>query len=161
MNKVVLEIGGNQGDRLKNIIRVTELIMQNIGVIKKKSSIYETPPWGFCSEQDFYNQVLLISTNLPVKEVLENALQIERKLGRVRGNEQFSSRTMDIDILFFNDEIINTEELIVPHPRLHLRRFVLEPMCEIDRSFKHPAFNKTVELLLSECEDNAECTKIN
>lgn len=161
MNAVYLEIGGNQGNRLLNIKKAIHLISEELGEVYKQSSVYETPPWGFQSEQNFFNQILLVSTSLSATEVLAKTLQIEKSLGRVRAKEQYSSRTMDIDILFFNNEIINTKELIVPHPRLHLRRFVLEPMFELNKDFKHPILNKTMEELLNECEDNSQCTKVN
>ncbi len=161
MNKIFIEIGGNEGDRLKNIRTAIKLIAQFVGEIKAQSSIFETPPWGFKSEQYFYNQVLLVDSILPFQELLSKTLLIEKQMGRVRGSERYSSRTMDIDILFFNNEIINTDTLIVPHPRLHLRRFVLEPLFEIDKNHKHPIFNKTVEQLLVECEDNSECIRLN
>ncbi len=161
MNNVFLEIGGNLGDKLKNINIAKELINNNIGQIIKKSSIYETPPWGFECNNNFYNQVLQIQTTLTAKAVLKQCNDIENKLGRVRGKQQFTSRTMDIDILLFNNEVIDEEPILkVPHPRIHLRKFVLIPLNDINPQLIHPLFNKSIQQLLSECTDNSQCIKI-
>lgn len=160
MNQVYLLIGGNLGDRYKLIGSAKLSITKKIGKIVKESSIYETTPWGFNSEQDFLNQVLYVSTDLSPKKVLNKCLEIEKELGRVRQSEQYSSRTIDIDILFYNDEIIHKQELIIPHERLHKRRFTLEPLVEIAPDLIHPVIKKSLFDILKECNDNSEVRKL-
>lgn len=160
MNKVYIEIGGNQGDRLQNIQNAKLFIASSIGRVIEYSSIYETPPWGFESDQFFYNQVIYVETLFNAEELMKRAMVVEQQLGRVRSKDKYSSRTMDVDILFFNNEVLNTKNVVVPHPRMHLRRFVLEPMFELNKNLKHPILNKTIEQLLNECQDNSICTKI-
>lgn len=160
MNKVFLEIGGNQGNRLSNLNETILLIDKQIGKIEMQSSIYETPPWGFESDQWFYNQVLLIGSELTPKQILKGLLNIEKKMGRIRHQQKYSSRTMDIDILFFNNEVIDSPQLEIPHPRLHQRLFVLQPMAEIAPDFIHPLLKKSIVELLAACEDNSVCNKI-
>ncbi|MCK5170064.1 MAG: 2-amino-4-hydroxy-6-hydroxymethyldihydropteridine diphosphokinase [Bacteroidales bacterium] len=160
MNQVYLLIGGNLGDRYKLIASAKQSITKKIGKIVKESSIYETAPWGFESEQDFLNQVVHISTNLTPKDVLNKCLEIEKELGRNRESEQYSSRTMDVDILFYNDEIIQLWNLIIPHEQLHKRRFTLEPLVEIAPGLIHPVIKKSISDILKECKDNSEVRKL-
>lgn len=161
MNKLFFEIGGNQGNKISNISLAKEAITNNIGIIVNESGIYESPPWGFESNDSFYNQTLLVETKLPIEKVLERLLEIEKLLGRVRSASRYSSRTMDIDILFYDKVIMNTDLLSIPHPRMHLRKFVLIPLCEIAPDFIHPVFNKDIKQLLNECKDDSECLKIS
>jgi 2-amino-4-hydroxy-6-hydroxymethyldihydropteridine diphosphokinase len=153
MNRVALLIGGNQGDRQALIQQATALIQERIGTVAAASRIYETAPWGiFDSPQpDFLNMALLVETPLAAHEVLREALAIEAELGRVRkeGCKLYSSRPMDIDLIFYNDEVIETPELTIPHPRMHLRQFVLEPLAEIMPDYRHPVLHKTVHELLT------------
>ena len=170
-NTVVLLIGGNQGDRVKNMVRALSYIGYRIGTVSLLSSLYETEPWGFEAEQNFLNQAVVVDTDMTAHEVLEEALRIEKELGRVRegglvgsrsGTERstmYSSRPMDIDLIFFNSEIVETADLQLPHPRMHLRRFVLVPLEEIMPDFQHPKFRKTIHQLLEECEDEGEVKK--
>lgn len=160
MNQVFLLIGGNLDDRFGLLSKAKENISKEIGTILKESSIYETAPWGFESEQDFLNQVIIVSTSLSPIQVLRKCQIIEDRLGRVRQSEQYISRTMDIDILFYNDEIINTSELIIPHERLHQRRFTLEPLVEIAPNLVHPVLKKTLSEILKECTDKAEVKRL-
>lgn len=154
MNRVALLIGGNQGDRQALIEQTTVLIRERIGAVVALSSVYETEPWGTFEEkaQDFLNQALLVETELSAHEVLREALAIEAKLGRVRvaGSQLYHSRPMDIDIIFFNDEVIDTPDLVVPHPRMHQRSFVLDPLAEIMPEYRHPVLKKTVKELKKE-----------
>lgn len=153
MNRVALLIGGNQGDRCALIAKATELIQQRIGSVVAASRIYETEPWGeFDTPQpNFFNRGLLVETTLTAHEVLRAALAIEAELGRVRkaGSRLYSGRPMDIDLIFYNDEVIETPELTIPHPRMHQRQFVLEPLAEIMPEYRHPVLHKTVHELLT------------
>lgn len=161
MNRVALLIGGNQGDRRRLIEQATVLIQERIGTVAALSSLYETEPWGdFETEggerkpENFLNQALLVDTSLNAHEILCEALSIEAALGRVRPTtshpRKYHSRPMDIDLIFFNDEVIDTPDLTIPHPRMHLRRFVLEPLAEIMPDYRHPLLKKTVKEMLHE-----------
>ncbi|MBI9067736.1 MAG: 2-amino-4-hydroxy-6-hydroxymethyldihydropteridine diphosphokinase [Salinivirgaceae bacterium] len=161
MHEVYLEVGGNQGDRLELIIEVKKQIAKYIGEIVNQSSIYETPPWGFESELNFYNQIILVESNLEVSELLASIHKIELSLGRIRGTEQYISRTMDIDILFYGIEVIDQLNIQVPHPRIQDRKFVLIPLAELNDLFVHPKLNKTINQLLLECTDTSKCLKLN
>ncbi len=160
MHKVFLGIGGNLGDKKKNLQKCIELIRENLGEVDIISSVYETPPWGFSAESNFLNQVILIETNLDMLQLLQETQKIEAQFKKRRSSEGYSSREMDIDILFFDDEIIETPELIIPHPLLHKRNFVLAPMVEIAGEFIHPVLNKKMRLLLDECDDRSPIVKI-
>ena len=161
MNRVALLIGGNQGDRRRLIEQATVLIQERIGTVAALSSLYETEPWGdFETEggerkpENFLNQALLVDTSLNAHEILCEALSIEAALGRVRPitahPRKYHSRPMDIDLIFFNDEVIDTLDLSIPHPRMHLRRFVLEPLAEIMPDYCHPLLKKTMKEMLNE-----------
>ncbi len=159
-NFVFLELGGNKGDRLSLIKQAKKLLAQNSCKIIAQSSVYETPPWGFSATQNFYNQVIKIETAYSAIELIYELQKIEKILGRVRGPERYESRSMDIDILFFNCDIINKNDLTIPHPRLHLRKFVLVPMNEIAPGFIHPKLKLSIKQLLSDCTDPSVCNKI-
>lgn len=159
-NIAYIELGGNKGDRLNLLIRAKKTL-QDIGCkLIQESSIYETPPWGFEADQNFYNQIVKIETFYNALELIQKLQNIEKELGRVRGAKRYESRTIDLDILFFNREILNNETLIIPHPRLHLRNFVLIPMNEIAPDLIHPVLNLTINELLLSCEDNSTCFKL-
>lgn len=157
-NTVVLLIGGNQGDRQQLIDEASCLIEERIGNVCLSSPIYETEPWGFEAEQNFLNQALVVDTLLSAEEVLHTALDIERQLGRRRPfidpeHKHYVSRPMDIDLIFYNSLACDTTELQLPHPRMHLRRFVLQPLADIIPHFRHPMLHKTIQQLLEECPD--------
>lgn len=160
MNQCYLLIGGNLNDRFALLEMAKKKILENIGLIIKFSSIYETAPWGFESEQNFLNQVLIVSTKLTPIKLLHTCLEIETDLGRVRRSGNYASRTMDVDILFYNEEIVRTKQIVIPHERLHLRRFTLKPLVEISPDFIHPVFKKPLSLLLQECEDHSEVIRL-
>ena len=153
MNIVYLLLGGNRGNVKEAINTAKTLIAELIGSIISESSFYESEPWGFSSSNNFINQVLKIQTDLKAEQVLLQTQDIEVRLGRIRNNTHYESRTMDIDILFFNYKIIETEMLQIPHPRLHLRKFTLEPLNEIAGNFVHPILNETIENLNKKCDD--------
>ncbi len=149
---VTLIFGGNQGDR-KALLDEAIKEMSSIGKIEIRSSLYETAPWGFESENSFYNQIVVYNTELTPEEVLDKCQATEKQLGRVRTGTQFSSRTIDIDILFCDSRIIDTPRLTVPHPRMAQRNFVLYPLNEIMPDFIHPVLGKKISELLLESPD--------
>ena len=168
MSPLYLLIGGNQGNRQQIINNATNLIQQRIGFVAVSSHIYETEPWGDFQDpntQLFLNIALLVHTNLTPLQALSSALLIEKELGRQRiglpsssNLRTYSSRPIDIDLIFFGNLVINTPTLTLPHPRMHLRRFVLKPLCDIAPDYIHPLFNKTLNTLLSECTDPCSCS---
>lgn len=153
-------MGTNVGDRLKNLIEAIFMLNKEVGRMVLSSGIYSTKAWGNTNQTDFYNQVLILKTDKTAFEVLASIQIIETKLGRIR-KEKWEPRIIDIDILFFNNEIIETENLQVPHPFLHKRRFTLIPLAEISPTLIHPIYNKTISELLAECEDKLEVLKIS
>ncbi len=214
MATVYLLTGGNRGDRTGYLKRAAELVEEQIGKTGKRSSVYETEPWGFTDSCNFYNQVLMVSTSLTPKQVLDAIHSIEKELGRKRngdqsipgdrpsgdkyftgketcpgsqfsgtenntggscrpgesfssgndeqagagrpGSRKYAPRTIDIDILFYDDLVLMGEDLTIPHPCIGKRRFVLEPLNEIAPGLVHPENRKTVSQLLCECEDPLE-----
>ena len=186
--KTILLLGSNKGDKLSLIERATEMLSYLSSGESILSSLYESEPWGFNADEWFLNRAVLIDTGLNPEELLEKVLEIEEKLGRIRGEQEktekdktekdkteerrneienekesgereYSSREIDIDIIFYGDLIQASENLTIPHPRMHLRRFVLEPVAQIAPNFIHPVLGITVEQLLAECEDNSVVIK--
>jgi deoxyguanosine kinase len=157
-NQVVLSIGSNQGNRLENIQQCIQLIQLQLGTVFKVSKLYETPSWGFESDA-FYNCAIVIHTHKSPFKLLSAILKIEKKLGRIRKEQQFGyhSRTIDIDIISFENEIVQTETLEIPHPQMQNRLFVLLPINDLQLDFVHPVFVKTISVLIDECEDNSVC----
>lgn len=159
MNKAYLLIGGNLGDRRQNLAAAIRHINQDCGAISKKSSLYETAAWGKTDQAPFLNQAILLQTEFDAPGLMKALLRIEEKMGRKRG-EKNDPRIIDIDILFFNDEIINSPLLTLPHPQIQNRRFALEPMLEIAARLIHPVFQKSISVLLKDCPDKLEVKKI-
>jgi 2-amino-4-hydroxy-6-hydroxymethyldihydropteridine diphosphokinase len=157
-HQVVLSLGTNQGNRLENVERSLEMIHREIGTIIKVSKLYETSSWGFDSDA-FYNCALVVHTFASSHKILEQILNIERQLGRVRGETLgYQSRIIDIDLITFDEEIIETEELQIPHPLMQNRRFVLLPMLDLKLDWIHPVFHKKVAELLEISLDESICT---
>ena len=161
MNTAYIILGGNIEDRLDYIKNGIELISLRVGEIHNKSSIYESEPWGFDASINFLNQVVEIRTDLSAQDLLKQLLAIEIELGRERKESGYASRTIDLDILFYNNEIIYIEKLIIPHPRLHKRIFTLKPLCEIAPNLIHPVLKKTIKTLLDGCEDDSIVNKLD
>ena len=160
MNQLFLITGGNIGDRKKNLENAAKLIRERIGAIKKSSKIYETEAWGVRDQPAFYNQVYLVETSLSPEKVLKSILKIEEEMGRKRTTKN-AARIIDIDILFFNDQVVNEQNLVIPHPRIADRRFVLLPLNEIAPQMIHPVLKKTMAELLSLTADQLKVVALD
>ena len=160
MNKVFLGLGTNLGDREANLRMAVESIIENIGPVVRSSSVYETEPWGFRTEDLFLNMVTEVETKLKPSGLLGRMLMIEANMGRLRSGKGYSSRIIDLDILLYGEKIMDSKSLVIPHPKLHERRFVLVPLCEIAPDLVHPVLKKDIKTLLKECRDIGEVRKI-
>ncbi|MDB5232094.1 MAG: folK [Chitinophagaceae bacterium] len=160
MNSAYLLIGGNIGNRLDNLVKAGDLIEAVCGSILQQSSVYETAAWGNTNQPSFFNQALHIHSFHSPEELIARTLNIELEMGRER-NEMMGPRTIDIDILFYNQIVLETKLITIPHPRLHLRNFVLIPLNEIAAGYVHPVFKKTIQELLNECPDPLDVHKIS
>ena len=157
--KVYLGIGTNLGNREKNLNEALTLIKEHIGRVSQVSAVYETEPWGFESENDFLNMAAEVETKLKPSGLLGRILMIEANMGRLRDDKKYSSRLIDIDILFYGEKILEAKSLVIPHPGLHERKFVLVPLNEIAGDFLHPKLGKTIKALLKECPDKSRVRK--
>ena len=157
---IYLCIGGNLGEREANLEEALEFIDFNFGDVVGVSSMYESEPWGMSDVPNFLNQVVHIQSELTDKELLEEIADLEEFFGRERSSQGYVSREMDIDVLFIDEEVISTEALQVPHPRISERRFVLEPLAEIAPEFIHPELKQSVEVLLKACSDKGKVTRL-
>jgi 2-amino-4-hydroxy-6-hydroxymethyldihydropteridine diphosphokinase len=159
-NQVILSLGSNQGNRLNNIQSAIDLIHREAGTVVKVSKLYETPAWGFEGDA-FYNCALVLHTQRSAQTILEKVLGIEKKIGRVRSeSEGYQSRPIDIDLIAFNEEIINSKELQVPHPAMQERMFVLLPMRDLNLDWRHPILQKYLPEILKASEDKSQCQMI-
>ncbi|MCD8440499.1 2-amino-4-hydroxy-6-hydroxymethyldihydropteridine diphosphokinase [Tenacibaculum finnmarkense] len=155
-----LSIGTNQGNRLENLQNAINLIASSIGTIQKIASVYETPSLGF-DGADFYNTCIKLTTHLSPENLIKHLLSLEDELGRTRKNKSgYTDRIIDLDILLYTDEIIFSENLIVPHPRMLQRKFVLVPLIEIAKNILHPTAKKNLHDCLINCSDTSEISKI-
>jgi 2-amino-4-hydroxy-6-hydroxymethyldihydropteridine diphosphokinase len=152
MNTAILLIGGNLGDRTGNLQQAVQLIAETAGEVVKISALYQTAPWGAVDQPDYLNQGLELHTTMDALTLLHTLLEIERRIGRIR-QEKWGSRVIDIDLIFFNDSILSLPDLKLPHPRMHLRQFVLVPLLEIVPDYVHPLLHKTVKELAAACID--------
>lgn len=159
--KVVVIFGSNSGDRQTIIEKAIAILSANAGSVAIASSFYETAPWGFESDEMFMNKTAVFDTLLTPEKFLDECLKTEQFLGRTRtAGIRYSSRTIDIDLLFYDKSIVNTPTLTIPHPRMCERNFVLTPLNEIIPDFTHPVCNRTISELLSVCPDRLPVRKI-
>jgi 2-amino-4-hydroxy-6-hydroxymethyldihydropteridine diphosphokinase len=156
---IYILLGTNLGDRQGNITIAKQHISRLIGPIITESAIYKTSAWGNTNQPEFYNQVIEIQTTLSPHVALSAFLDIEQKMGRVR-SEKWGERIMDIDILFWQDQVIKNDTLQVPHPGIPVRKFTLVPLAEITPGFIHPQHKKTIATLLEECTDDLPVEKL-
>ncbi len=163
MNKqhqVILSLGSNQGNRLEKIERCIALIHKKIGTVIRVSKLYETPSWGFDSEP-FYNAAVVVHSCKDASIILNEILQLELDLGRVRSSSDgYQPRIIDIDLISFDEQIIATEKLKVPHPEMQNRLFVLKPMNDLNLDWRHPILQKYLRELLVLSEDKSNCKVI-
>jgi len=155
MGTAYLLLGSNLGNKEDNL-NFAFKSLKKIGEIKKYSAIYETEPWGFSDSRNFFNMAVCIETSLNPYELLNEILKIEILAGRKKQSNQWVAREIDIDIIFYNDSIINEKHLIIPHPQLIFRKFVLVPLNEITPDFIHPVLGKSICKLLTECTDKSK-----
>ena len=161
MNKIILSIGSSLGNKHNTIVSAISDIEKNIGVVEKISSYYETEPWGFEDENMFLNIAVSVLSELLPNEVLEKIHRIEDKYGRIRTGKGYSARTLDIDIVFWNEIIHYEQHLKIPHPLAHKRKFVLQPVAEIEPDLLHPVLQLTVSELLANCSDETLMKRTN
>lgn len=148
MARIYFSLGSNQGERLDSLVKATMLINSLVGKVVNYSAVYESEPWGFQADTTFYNQVIEVETRHNPWQVLDKILAIEKTMGRIRSGKEYSSRIIDIDILFYEAEIIKSKELEIPHPKLHLRRFVIEPLVAVAPELIHPGLKIPVSEIL-------------
>ncbi len=160
MNKqIFIGLGTNMGHRKKNLEQAICHISSSIGNVVQTSAVYETPPWGFEAAMPFFNQVVEVESPLLPHPLLQQLLAIETAMGRIRKGTGYSSRIIDLDLLFYGATMLNTPDLVLPHPHIGLRRFVLEPLCNIAPQFLHPVTQQNLKSMLENCPDTSVCTK--
>lgn len=156
-NQVVLSLGSNLGIRLENIQLAINAIHSEIGTVIKISPVYETPSWGFESNL-FYNCAVMIHSSKSANKILSKISKIETELGRKRNDSnEYQARTIDIDIIYYNNEVVATENLVIPHPQMQNRMFVLLPLKALGLDWKHPVFDKSTAELIAVCNDKSDC----
>ena len=159
MNSAYLITGGNMGQRDEQLAYAARLIEERCGTIIDRSSLYETAAWGKTDQESFLNQALVLETPLNARDLLHEILYIENLMGRDR-IEKYGPRIIDIDIIFFNHQVIKEDGLTIPHPEMAKRRFVLEPLNQVIPAYIHPVYYKTVSELLYQCDDTLPVKKI-
>lgn len=159
-HSVYLCLGTNLGDKQKNLESASDLISDSCGNIEMSSGIYLSKSWGFKSSNEFYNQCLKLETKLGPEELLEQVLEIEQVMGRERVGIKYSDRIIDIDILFYDSSAYVSGSLVIPHPRIPERMFVLKPMMELDPELKHPVLQETIKVLFEKCTDDPGVRKL-
>jgi len=156
MTEALIITGSNMGNRKAYLTKAIEGLRDAAVFTTELSPLYETEPWGDIPQQNYYNQALIVKTKLSANLLLAAMLHVEQQLGRERGEQQYGPRTIDIDLLLYSTQIIQSPTLSIPHPRMHLRRFVLVPSFSIAPNWIHPVFQKTLFQLLKECTDNGK-----
>jgi 2-amino-4-hydroxy-6-hydroxymethyldihydropteridine diphosphokinase len=159
MNNSFLLIGGNEGDSMACLTLARANIEKMAGRIIQTSALYQTAAWGKTDQADFLNQALQVETSLEAPALMASLLGIEEMMGRQRGGK-YGPRIIDIDILFFNDDIVALPQLLIPHPEIANRRFALAPMAEIAPELIHPVIRRSIRDLLAECTDQGNVKKI-
>lgn len=158
--RLYLLLGANLGDRHHTLAQARQQLAQHLGAVLQTSTIYETAAWGLTDQPAYLNQVFLLETARSPEAVLAETQAIEQALGRVRA-ERWGARVIDIDLLFYNDLILNTPALTLPHPYLHLRRFTLQPLADIAPDLVHPVLKQTIRQLLDACPDESQVIKFS
>ncbi len=153
MNRVFLSLGSNRGNRQEYLQTAVSALEKKAGKVLKASHIYETEPWKMNDGTNFLNQVILLETSLDTQQIMDLIIETETSLGRIRSTSGYEPRTMDIDILFFNEKAITSPSVTVPHPLISERRFILEPLCELAPNYIHPLLKKSLKQLLADCPD--------
>lgn len=159
MNTAYLLIGGNMENPQQQLGFAARLLEERCGKIIDTSSLYRTAPWGKADQPEFLNQAIVLDTSLSARDLLNEIFYIEHLMGRDR-TEKFGPRIIDIDIVFFNHQVLKQDGLVIPHPEMANRRFVLEPLNEVIPAYIHPIFYKTVSELLLACRDELAVNKI-
>ncbi|MCD8261936.1 MAG: 2-amino-4-hydroxy-6-hydroxymethyldihydropteridine diphosphokinase [Bacteroides sp.] len=154
MAKIFLGLGTNLGEKEKNLWLAIHYIEKRIGKILSRSAFYVTPPWGFVSDNEFLNGVIEVDASLSPEELLRTTQEIEIGMGRVSrsADGNYTDRSIDIDLLLYDDLILEADSLTLPHPYLHKRLFVLEPLAEIAPDYLHPVLKKSMATLLAELQ---------
>jgi 2-amino-4-hydroxy-6-hydroxymethyldihydropteridine diphosphokinase len=160
MGQAIILLGTNLGDKGQNLTTAQEAIGR-FSTILGKSRLYESPPWGYQSTNSYLNQVLLVETALGPEELLLRLLDTETAMGRIREEEGYADRTIDLDVLDYDGRVWESELLVLPHPRLHLRRFTLMPMGDVVPNWSHPILGKPLATLLAECPDDVVPTALD
>jgi 2-amino-4-hydroxy-6-hydroxymethyldihydropteridine diphosphokinase len=148
-----LMLGSNLGDKSTNLQLALKAVRKEAGIILYSSPIYESEPWGFSHPEYFYNQLLVIQTRLKPEDLLLKILEIEEGMGRIRNSKEYEARTIDIDILFYDRQNIQSGNLVIPHPKIPERRFVLLPLMKVASQMMHPITGQTIWQIYRECRD--------
>jgi 2-amino-4-hydroxy-6-hydroxymethyldihydropteridine diphosphokinase len=157
---IILLLGSNFENREEYLYEAADLIERRIGRIVLRSSVYETEPWGFTHSDFFLNQIVCLESSPEPKILMKNLMEIEMDMGRKRTAQKYASRLIDIDILFYNDRVVKSRGLEIPHPRLHLRKFALTPLNELFQNFIHPELGVSMKELLEACDDTLAVRKL-
>ncbi len=161
LNKFIISLGSNQGNRMRNLSLAVDSISDDLGDVIAKSKVYKTESWGY-KDVYYYNAVLCLISSIEPLILMDKLLEIEIKLGRQRKGDShnYESRTIDLDILLIEGLCVNHHKLKVPHPRMHLRKFILLPLQEIAPEWKHEVIHKTISELLQSCEDELDVIEV-
>jgi 2-amino-4-hydroxy-6-hydroxymethyldihydropteridine diphosphokinase len=158
-NRVFILLGSNLGDRFENLLVAHSSVEITAGKIIQRSSIYETAAWGKTDQPSFLNQAIAFQTDLDPHKLLIELQRIEERMGRIK-KDKWGPRTIDLDILLFDDIVVQSEKLTIPHPAMHLRGFTLVPLAEIAADVVHPVLQKSILTLLQECNDTLTVSKV-